>query len=98
MQVIHNPVIGGLVQLATAAAIGILAIRLASSQLAQLSAGFLILSGLMVGRADQLALAQASHVVALTALGALSLWRRQWTTVAAGARPRTRPPARRRSR
>lgn len=85
MQVIHNPVIGGLVQLATAAAIGILAIRLASSQLAQLSAGFLILSGLMVGRADQLALAQASHVVALTALGALSLWRRQWTTVAAVA-------------
>lgn len=85
MQVIDHPVVGGLVQLATASAIGILAIRLASSRLAQLSAGFLILSGLLMGRIEATALSQASHVVALAALGAVSLWRRQWTTVAAVA-------------
>lgn len=85
MQVIDSPIVGGIVQLGTAAAIGLLALRLGSSQLAQLSAFALTLSGLLVARHEDAAITQASHLVALAVLGALALGRRQWTAVAAVA-------------
>lgn len=82
MQVIDSPLVGGLVQLACAAAIGLVATRIGSAQLGQLSAWFLILSGLLGARLDDGAVAQGLHMVALAGLGALALWRRGWTTVA----------------
>lgn len=82
MQVIESPVFGGLVQLAAAAAIGLVALRVGSAQLGQLSAWFLILSGLLGARVEEGAFAQGLHMVALAGLGALTLWRRSWTTVA----------------
>lgn len=82
MQVVESPVFGGLVQLAAAAAVGLVALRVGGAQLGQLSAWFLILSGLLGARVEEGAVAQGLHMVALAGLGALTLWRRSWTTVA----------------
>ena len=82
MQVIDSPLVGGLVQLAVAAGIGLVATRVGSAQLGQLSAWFLILSGLLGARVEGGSIAQGLHMVALAGLGALSLWRRSWTLVA----------------
>jgi len=82
MQVIDSPLVGGLVQVAAASAIGLLAIRLASTRLAQLGGWFLLLTGLLAQRADVGALAHALPIVALAALGSLALWKRAWTQVA----------------
>ncbi len=82
MQVIDSPLLGGLLQVATASAIGLLAIRLASARLAQLSGWFLLATGLLAARSDILPAAQALPMVALAALGGLALWRSAWTQVA----------------
>jgi hypothetical protein len=82
MRVVDSPLVGGVLQVAAASAIGLVAMRLASARLAQLAAWFLLLAGLLAKRADIGALNQALPLVALAALGGLTLWRRAWTQVA----------------
>lgn len=82
MRVLESPAAGALAQLATASAIGIVAVRIASPRLAQLAAFFLALSGLITARTDAGAVAHGLNLVALAALGGLTLWRSGWTTVA----------------
>lgn len=82
MQVIESPLAGGMLQVATASAIALLAMRLASARLAQLAAWFLLLTGLLAAKAADGAIPQALPLVALAALGGLSLMQRAWTQVA----------------